>query len=199
MKFFRIIFLIFFVVCFFLPTHYAGASPVQDQLKMTVDKIMEILKDPSLKGEEQTEKRRAFLRKAFKERFSFAKMSQLSLGRHWRDRSDEEKKIFIDLFGKLLEITYISKIEGYTDEQIVYEKEFIQKKRAQVTTKIITKTIEIPIDYRLYNDTGNSWMIYDLVIEGVSLVANYRSQFDHILQKESYDKLVEELKKKIEN
>ncbi|WP_299983037.1 ABC transporter substrate-binding protein [Desulfobacula sp.] len=199
MKFLKIIFIVFFAVCVFSPTHHAWASPVQKQLKITIDKIMEILKDPSFKGEEQAEKRRASLRKVIKERFSFAKMSQLCLGRHWRERSDEEKKVFIDLFGQLLEETYISKIEDYTDEKVVYVKEFVKKKRAQVNTKIITKTIEILIDYRMYNTKDGSWMIYDLVIEGVSLVGNYRSQFDHILQKDSYDKLVEELKKKIES
>jgi len=199
MKFLRIMFLIFFAICIFTPTHHADASPVQEQLKITIDKIMEILKDPSFKGEEQAEERRASLRKVIKERFSFDKMSQLSLGRHWRERSDEEKKVFIDLFGQLLEATYISKIEGYTDEQVVYVKEFVKKKKAQVTTKIVTKTIEIPIAYRMYNAKDNSWMIYDLVIEGVSLVGNYRSQFDNILQRDSYDKLVEQLKEKIEN
>ena len=199
MKFLRIVFLVFFAVCVFSPTHHAWASPVQEQLKITVDKIMEILKDPSFKGEEQVEKRRASLSKVINESFSFAKMSQLSLGRHWRKRSDEEKKVFIGLFGQLLEETYISKIEAYTDEKVIYLKEFVKKKKARVNTKIITKTIEIPIDYRLYNTKDGSWLIYDLVIEGVSLVGNYRSQFDHILQKDSYDKLVEELEKKIEN
>jgi len=181
-----------------LPNQPVYASPVQDQLKITIDKILDILRDPSLEGEEQVEKRRASLRKVINERFSFAKMSQLSLGRHWKKRSDEEKKVFIELFGQLLEETYISKIEAYTDEEVVYVKEYVKKKKAQINTKIITQTIEIPIDYRMYNTKG-SWLVYDLVIEGVSLVGNYRSQFDQILKKDSYEKLVEELKKKVEN
>lgn len=198
MKLFKLVFLVFFIVLLFLPNHHAYASPVQDQLKITIDKILEILRDPSLKGEEQAEKRRASLSNVIHERFSFSKMSQLSLGRHWKKRSDEEKKVFIELFGQLLEETYISKIEAYTDEKVVYVKEYVKKKKAQVNTKIITQTIEIPIDYRMYNTKG-SWLVYDLVIEGVSLVGNYRSQFDQILKKDTYEKLVEELRKKVDN
>lgn len=198
MKLFKFVFLVFFIGLLFLPNYHAYASPVQDQLKITIDKILGILRDPSLKGEEQAEKRRESLSKVIHERFSFAKMSQLSLGRHWKKRSDEEKKVFIELFGQLLEEIYISKIEAYTDEKIVYVKEYVKKKKAQVNTKIITQTIEIPIDYRMYNTKG-SWLVYDLVIEGVSLVGNYRSQFDQILKKDTYEKLVEELRKKVDN
>ncbi|MCK5162159.1 MAG: ABC transporter substrate-binding protein [Desulfobacula sp.] len=198
MKRFRIAVLVFFAGCLFLSIPHAYASPVQDQLKITIDTILEILRDPSLKGEECIKKRRASLRKVIHERFSFSKMSQLSLARHWKKRSDEEKKIFIELFGQLLEETYISKIEDYTDEKVVYVKEFVKKNKAQVNTKIITDTIEIPINYRMYQTKNGSWMVYDLVIEGVSLVGNYRSQFNQILQKDTYEKLVQELKKKIE-
>ena len=198
MKLFKFVFLVFFTICLFLPVNDACASSVQDQLKATIDHILEILRDPSLKGDEHTEARRAALRKVIHERFSFAKMSQLSLARHWKKRSAEEKKAFIDLFGQLLEQTYISKIESYTDEKVAYGKEFVRKKKAQVNTKIITDTVEIPINYRMYRTKDGSWMVYDLVIEGVSLVGNYRSQFDQILQKGSYEKLLDELKKKIE-
>ncbi|RLC13693.1 MAG: ABC transporter substrate-binding protein [Deltaproteobacteria bacterium] len=199
MKLFKYIFLVIFAGCVFLPVHNAYASPVQDLLKNSIDQILEILRDPSLKGEDAAEKRRASLRKVINERFSFAKMSQLSLARHWKKRSNEEKKEFIKLFGQLLEDTYISKIEAYTDEEVVYVKEFVKKKKAQINTKIVTETIEIPIDYRMYQTKKGSWMVYDLVIEGVSLVGNYRSQFDQILQKDTYEELLEVLKKKIEN
>ena len=189
--------LVFFAVCVFLPANYGEAASVQDELKITIDKILDILRDPLLKGEDLAEKRRAAIRKVIQEKFSFEKMSQLTLARHWKQRSDAEKKVFIDLFGQLLEETYVSKVETYTDERVVFVKEYVKKNKAQVDTKIITDTIEIPIDYRLYQKKDGSWMVYDLVIEGVSLVGNYRSQFDQILQKNSYDNLVEELKKKI--
>lgn len=199
MKLLKHIFLIVVAACVFFPAHPVTASSVQDELKVSIDKILDILRDPALKGTESIEKRRAALRKVINEKFSFAKMSQLSLARHWRKRSTAEKKAFIELFGQLLEDTYISKIESYTDEKVVYVKEFVKKKKAQVNTKIVTDTVEIPIDYRLYRTKTGAWMVYDLVIEGVSLVGNYRSQFDQILQNDSYEKLVEELKKKIES
>lgn len=190
--------LIVCAICILFPVNSCFASSVQDQLQVTIGKIIEILKDPALKGEAATRQRREILRKVIYEQFSFEKMSQLCLGRHWRDRSDKEKKDFVELFGNLLEDTYISKIEGYTNEKIEYLKEVITDKRAQVNTKIITEKIEIPIDYRLYQEKDGSWKVYDLVIEGVSLVANYRSQFDEILQRDNYEKLIEELKKKIQ-
>ncbi len=194
-----LVFLFSCFFCFFCPVNSALASPVKDQLQITIDNILEILRDPSLKGDEKEAKRRALLRKIIHKRFNFTKMSQLSLARHWKKRSDEEKKAFIVMFGQLLEDTYVSKIETYTDEKIIYVKEFVKKKKAMVYTKIVTQTVEIPIDYRLYQAKNGNWMVYDLVIEGVSLVGNYRSQFDQMLQKNSYEQLVENLKMKLEN
>lgn len=199
MKRFGLVVLVLFAVCVFFPVNNAGASSVQDQLKTTIDSVMQILRDPSLKGEESTDKRRTFLRRVIHERFSFAKMSQLSLARHWKQRSDEEKKAFIELFGQLLEDTYVSRIETYTNEKVIYVKESVKKKKAKVYTKVVTDTVEIPIVYRLYQTTDGSWMVYDMVIEGVSLVGNYRSQFDQSLRKNPYEKLVEELKNKMES
>ncbi len=199
MKRFRIIILALLVLWLFIPVKNTLASPVQDQLKVTIDNVLEILRDQSLKGDEKREEKKESLRRVIHEKFSFAKMSQLSLARHWKKRSDEEKKAFIEMFGQLLEEIYISKIDDYTDEEVVYVKEFVRGKKAQVYTKIITDTVEIPIDYRMYQTEDGKWMVYDLVIEGVSLVGNYRSQFDQILRKESYEKLVEDLKKKLDN
>ena len=197
MKRLRIVILIFFAFCIFFPVNNTCASSVQDQLKVTLDQILEILRDPSLKGEAGIENRRTALRKIIHKKFSFSKMSQLSLARHWKARSDAEKKNFVELFGQLLEQTYVSKIESYTDERVVFVKEYVKDKKAQVDTKVVTATIEIPIDYRLFQTNDSSWMVYDVVIEGVSLVGNYRSQFDQMLQKDSFDKLLEELKTKI--
>ncbi len=193
-----VLLLVFLVPCFFYPANNVLASPVQDQLKITIDNILEILRDPSFKGDEKKIERRASLSKVIHKRFSFAKMSQLSLARHWKKRSDEEKRAFIVLFGQLLEDTYVSKIETYTDEKVIYVKEFKKKNKAMVYTKVVTQTIEIPIDYRLYKTKSGEWMVYDLVIEGVSLVGNYRSQFDQIMQRDSYEKLMENLKKKLD-
>jgi len=199
MKRFRIIILALLGISFFIPVNKTLASPFQDQLKGTIDNVLEILRDDSLRGDEKREEKIESLRRILHERFSFSKMSQLSLARHWKKRSDEEKKAFIEMFGQLIEETYVSKIDTYTDEKVVYVKEFVRGKKAQVYTKIITDTVEIPIDYRMYKTKNGKWMVYDLVIEGVSLVGNYRSQFDQILRKEPYEKLVEDLKKKLDN
>lgn len=199
MKWFRIIILALLVLWLFIPVKNTLASPAQDQLKVTIDNILEILRDQSLKGDEKREEKKESLRRVIHERFCYEKMSQLSLARHWKQRSDEEKKVFIEMFGQLLEETYVSKIDDYTNEEVVYVKEFVKGKKAQVYTKIIKDTVEIPIDYRMYKTKDGKWMVYDLVIEGVSLVGNYRSQFDQILRKEPYEKLVEDLKKKLDN
>jgi phospholipid transport system substrate-binding protein len=191
-------FLIFITALVFLPANNCSASAVHDQLQGTISKVIEILKNPAFKGDASIQQRRENLRKAIYERFSFEKMSQLSLGKHWKDRSEAEKKEFIELFGKLLEETYISKIEGYTNEKVEYLKEIITDKKAQINTRIITEKVEIPIDYRLYQEKDGTWMVYDLIIEGVRLVNNYRSQFDEILQRDNYRKLIEDLKKKID-
>ncbi len=198
MKYFKQVLLILIVMGLFSPLNYADASVAQDQLKTSIDQILVILRDPALSGDENIEKRRANLKKIINQRFSFAKMSQLSLSKNWKKRTKEEKKAFILLFGQLLEDTYVSKIESYTDEKIIFVKEYVKKKKAQINTKIITKSVEIPIDYRMYQAKDGSWMVYDIVIEGVSLVGNYRTQFKQILQKQSYEELVEELKKKID-
>ncbi len=190
--------LVFVVGCFFFQINHAQASPAQEQLKTTIDKLLSTLKDPALKGDTQTEQRRDALRTVINERFSFAKMSQLSLARHWKKRSAEEKEVFIKLFGQLLEETYVSKIETYTDEKIAYGKEVVKKNKAKIYTKVVTDSLEIPIDYSMYKTKQGSWMVYDLVIEGVSLVGNYRSQFSKILEKDSYEELLEVLKKKLD-
>ncbi|MFH2093620.1 MAG: ABC transporter substrate-binding protein [Pseudomonadota bacterium] len=193
----KLILTIFFVFFLLMPQSYVFASPVQDQLQLSIEKILSVLRDPQYKGQENTDKRREALRATIYERFSFEKMSQLSLGKHWADRNDQEKQEFVKLFSKLLEDTYVTKIEGYTNEKIIYTKELVKKSKAQVYTKIIAESVEIPIDYRMYQEKDGSWMVYDMVIEGVSLVANYRSQFDQILQNDPFTKLIEELKKKL--
>ena len=103
MKRFRIIVLALLVLWLFIPVKNTLASPVQDQLKATIDNILEILRDQSLKGDDKREEKKESLRRVIYERFCYEKMSQLSLARHWKKRSDEEKKVFIEMFGQLLE------------------------------------------------------------------------------------------------
>ncbi|HSL61789.1 MAG TPA: ABC transporter substrate-binding protein [Desulfotignum sp.] len=177
----------------------AGAPSPRDQLQTSIDAILEVLKDPSLQGDANTDVRRQALREKIYARFDFERMSQLSLGRHWRDISPEERQTFVNLFSRLLEDTYVGKIEGYTDEKVVFLKDQVRDKRAQIDTKIVTDTIEIPIDYRMYETDAGQWMVYDLVVEGVSLVANYRSQFTRMLESDSFDALIRELEQKTDS
>ncbi len=180
----------------------SSTESATQQLKGSIDKLLEVLKDPELKAEDQKEARREKLRIIAKERFDFRMMSQRSLARHWKGLTDEQKDEFTELFGSLLEDSYMSKIEAYTDEEVVYLKELVKKKKtreyAQINTKIITDEVEIPINYRMYRQDEKPWMVYDMIIEGVSMVNNYRSQFGQILEKKSFDSLVEQLKDKKE-
>jgi phospholipid transport system substrate-binding protein len=173
-----------------------GGASAREQLAASIDAIVAVLKDESLQGEANTARRREVLREKIYERFDFEKMSQFSLGRHWRGRTDEERQTFMTLFSRLLENTYVGKIESYTDEQVTYVKEQVRDDKAQIDTKIITDTIEIPIDYRMYRTGDGQWLVYDLVVEGVSLVANYRSQFTQMLDSGTFESLILELEKK---
>ncbi len=177
---------------------FANTGLAKKQLVVSIEQILSVLRDPAFKASDQQAAKREKLQQIARQRFDYRKMSQLSLGRHWKKRSDTEKDEFTTLFGALLEDTYMSKIENYTDEDVVFLKERVQKKKAQINTKIITATLEIPINYRMYRKSEDTWMIYDMVIEGVSMIGNYRSQFGQILERQSFQNLVDKLKEKKE-
>lgn len=175
---------------------FAQLSP-KEQVKTTVDNVINILKDPKYKGQDKAQKRRAALRAEIGKVFDFEEMSKRTLGIYWRERTPQERKEFVELFKDLLERSYSGKIESYTDEKILYYDEKIDNNRyAEVRTKIITADKkEIPLDYRLYFN-GKEWKVYDVVIEGVSLISNYRSQFNKIIRNQSYQELVKRMKTK---
>ena len=188
--------LLFFLLSLSAGSTYAGAPT--DQVRQSVDKVLDILKNKKLKKPANEKKRKAEIRKVVSERFDFADMAKRSLGIYWRQRTPEERKEFVPLYTDLLERTYIKKIEGYTDEKITYTGEKINDGYAVVDTKVITsKNTEIPIQYRMLNENGQ-WMVYDVSIEGVSLINNYRNQFSSIIHQKSYDELVKKLKAKEE-
>ena len=164
-----------------------------------IDAVLVVLQDQSLQGQENTGKRRERVRQAVYQRFGFEEMAQRSLGQYWAKRTPAEKKEFVTLFSDLLERSYISKIEGYTGEQkVLYTKETIDKDYASVHTEIVVKRdANVEVEYRLLQHNGN-WQIYDIIIEGVSLVNNYRTQFHNIIGHESYEALVKKLKLKLE-
>ncbi len=175
---------------------FAKGSEATDQVKATIDEVLEVLKDPGLKAPEKKEERRDKIREKVQKLFTFEDMAKRSLGKHWRKRTDEEKEEFVKVFSRLIENSYIGKLEAYTDEVVLCEKEIMKKKAAEVRTKIVTKKgTEIPINYRLIKRNGR-WMAYDVVIEGVSLVRNYRTQFGTALRAAPFEELVARLKEK---
>lgn len=173
---------------------FAGEPTVE--VRQTVDAVLEALKDKELRRPEKKDQRRAQLRRIVDGRFDFDEMAKRSLALHWNKRTPEEKKEFVSLYTDLLENTYIKKIERYEDEKVVYAGEKTEGAYASVKTGIITgKEVEIPIEYRLFMKDGK-WEVYDVVIEGVSLVNNYRNQFNNIIRANSYEELIKRLKSK---
>lgn len=176
----------------------ARAATVTSEVKVTVDQVVAIVSNPAFKNSRNEVKRRAELKKAIGRIFDYGEMAKRSLGVHWKKRSAAEQKEFVSLFATLLENSYAGKIESYENEKIVYGKETIEGDYAEVKSMIVTaRRDEYTLDYRLLKENGR-WMVYDVVIEGVSLVSNYRSQFNKIILGQGYGALVKKLKAKSE-
>jgi len=184
------------VVATFVGGSPAWAGAPTEQLRGRIDRVLKIL-DPEAKQEGKSEERRAAIRKVALETFDFREISQRSLARHWQGRTPAERDEFIQLFADLLERSYIGQIEQYSGgERIQYVSESVDGEQALVRTKLITKqSTEIPVDYRMHK-VGGSWLVYDVSIEGISLVSNYRAQFDRIIRSSSYKQLAEKLRAK---
>ena len=178
----------------------APAGEPQEKVRATVNEVLAVLQDQALQGPDNTDRRREKMRQAVFQRFGFAEMAQRALGQHWQKRTSAERKEFVELFGELLERSYINKIESYTGEQTVqYTKETIEKEGyASVRTAVVNKRdLNVEVEYRLLQRDGD-WQVYDVVIEGVSLINNYRTQFHNIVSQESYEALMKKLKRKLE-
>ena len=174
----------------------AQAGPPTEHLRGQIDRVLKVLDDPGLKKDEPA--RRVAVRKIADEIFDFTETAKRSLARHWQPRTPAERDEFTKLFADLLERSYISKIELYGGEKIAYVNDVIEGDQAVVRTHIITKNAtQVPVDYRMLKK-GERWLVYDVVIEGVSLVANYRTQFNKIIQTSSYTELVKKMKAKQE-
>ena len=166
------------------------------QVRETTGKILRVVSDPANKGEENGGKRRRLVREIVDERFDWAEMAQRSLARHWRKADDKQRKRFVALFGDLLEKNYMSKIESYSGEEVHYDQEKVDGEYGQASIRIITGDgHEIPVTYRL-RDIQGRWLVYDISVAGVSLVNNYRSQFNSLLRSMSFDKVLKRLEKK---
>lgn len=180
-------------------TTQAVAAAVADPLehvRSTVDHILAILKeksdDPAVR-----EERRKRIMASVEEQFDFREMSQRTLAAQWKQISATEQDQFVSLFSKLLERTYIAKVESYSGEEIVYKGQKMEDGSAVVETGVMRNNIEIPINYRLGNAKGQ-WKVYDVIIENVSLIRNYRSQFQSILGKEKFSGLIKRMQEKID-
>lgn len=172
----------------------AWAGAPTDQLRSRIDRVLQVLEDPALKQEARLTERRAAIRTMAHEIFDFRELSQRALARHWQARTPAERDAFVQLFADLLERSYIGKIETYSGgDRIQYTSETAEGEQATVRTRIVTKAgTEIPVDYRMHR-VGDRWLVYDVAIEGVSLVANYRAQFNKIIQTSSFQGLVDKL------
>jgi phospholipid transport system substrate-binding protein len=167
-----------------------------DQLKGAADRVLMLVQDPALKKPERVQERRKEIRAVANEIFDWQEIGKRALGRHWQGRSPKEREEFSALFADLIERSYVGKIESYSGERIVYAGETIEGDQATVRTKLFTKSnTEIPIDYRMQKE-GDRWRAYDVVVEGVSLVSNYRTQFNKIIQQSGFDELMKKLKTK---
>jgi phospholipid transport system substrate-binding protein len=176
----------------------AEAGIPTDQLKGATDRVLKVLQDPDLKQPAKSEARRQQIRTIADEIFDWEETGKRALARHWQARSPKEQEEFSKLFAELIERSYVGKIEQYSGERVVYAGETVEGDQATVKTKLITKSnTEIPIDYRMQKE-GDRWRAYDVVIEGVSLVGNYRTQFNRIIQQSGYPELVQKLKAKQE-
>jgi phospholipid transport system substrate-binding protein len=168
------------------------ASPPTDQLKQRVDQVIKVVDDPALKG--KSAERRAAIRKIAEDIFDYPDAARRALGPHWNARTPQERDEFVQLFADLLDRAYISKIDLYQGEKVRYGAETLDGNQATVKTRITTRQgSDIPIDYRMHMKDGR-WLVYDVIIEGVSLVSNYRNQFNKVVQTESYQALVDRLK-----
>lgn len=178
----------------------AFGTQALDTLKEPIDQIIQILNDPQYKDPSKRDFQHDKIWEIVRTIFDFKVIARLTVGRYWKKFIPSQKEAFTDVFSQFLGNTYISKIQGgYQNEKVVFlGQKMISESKALVKTKIIRAGVEIPINYRMYRRKDN-WKIYDLKIEGVSLVKNYRDQFRKILLKESPTQLIERVQKKLEN
>lgn len=176
----------------------SALATVTEEVKKTVDDVVNIVQSEEMKKKSNEKKRRAALKQVIGRIFDYGEMAKRSMATHWKGRSPAEQKEFVTLFETLLENSYAGKIESYNQEKIIYLKEIIDDSYSEVKSKIVTaRRDEFTLDYRLMNK-GGKWMVYDVVIEGVSMVSNYRTQFNKIITGEGYPSLLKKMKTKSE-
>ena len=171
---------------------WAGAPT--DQVREYTDSVVKVLEDPALKADDKKPERRAAVRKIASEVFDVQETARRALGPHWQQRTPQERQEFVQLFAELLEQTYISKIDLFGGEKLKFTDEKVDGDNAIVRAKVVTKQqTEVPVEARMLRK-GDRWLIYDILIENISLVGNYRAQFDRIIRTSSYEDLVKRLR-----
>ena len=190
------------LVAVFVSASASSAGAISDDVKTAVDRVLSVMQDPAYAAPDKKAEREKLIHAAVAEKFSWEEMSKRALGAHWRDLTPAQQKEFVEIFKDFLERTYISKVDLFLKEEktfstknIVYTKETIDGQYALVDSKVTLQEEEIPLSYKLLNKNG-AWVVYDMSIEGVGIVANYRTQFNELLANGSYDKMIEKLKSK---
>jgi phospholipid transport system substrate-binding protein len=182
-----------FMLSFASLTRAHAGAPL-DLVRTTVDRAIQILKDPELSSPDKKQERVDRLREALAAIFDYEEMAKRALGPHWRQRTPAEQEEFVKLFRDFLEKVYSDKINLYSGEKVRFGREVIDNEFAQVESKIIQlKGEEIAVVYKLRQVNGQ-WKVYDAIVENISIVNNYRSQFDRVISTSSYEELVKRLR-----
>jgi phospholipid transport system substrate-binding protein len=186
---FTVLLLLFFALSVY------GATPMKS-IEGTVNKVLEVLRDPALQGDANKDAKAKKIEIVADEMFDWKALSMRTLGKGWKKFSTDQQKEFMQLFRDILKNAWIDRILAYKDEKVVFDKEvMLSEKKAEVQSKVITASAEIPINYRMFK-RGDEWKVYDMVIEGISLIQNYRTQFRSILAKGSPEDLLKKLREK---
>jgi phospholipid transport system substrate-binding protein len=175
---------------------HVAADSVTDRLRPEIERVVQTLEDPALKSDAKRVERRQAVREITAGLFDWAEMSRQTLGRHWEARSEAERAEFSGLYRDLIERVFMAKIEKYAGEKIVYAGESVDGEQATVRTRLQTRAGDVLIDYRLVAQ-GDRWLIYDVLIDGVSITANYRAQFASFLSRSSYADLIRRMRERV--
>jgi phospholipid transport system substrate-binding protein len=186
----------FLILCLVFPLSAFAGAPL-DAVKGNVDKVLDVLRDPSLRAPSASKVRKDKIRVISEKMFDFTELSKRTLAQNWKRFDPKQQREFVALYKSLLEDAYTNKIMSFTDEKVFFDKEItLTEKTAEVRSIVRRKNEEIPIYYRVILKDG-VWKVYDVIIEGVSLINNYRSQFREILADRTPESLLETLRKKV--
>jgi phospholipid transport system substrate-binding protein len=183
-------------ILYLLVAVLARAGGPTDEVRAAIEKVQMLLNDAQLKAAGKKEQRLDQLRQVIQPKFDFTEMAKRSLGANWQKRNPEEQREFVKVFSELLENAYLDSIQSYDGEKVLFTNEKQDKEYAELDTKIVTKKgEEFAVNYKLHQASG-SWKVYDVVIENISIVNNFRSQFNRVIAKSSYEELVRTMKEK---